>query len=223
MKYKLFLICIFNLIIIGNNKLSSNNTKKIHILNNLSYKNAMLINLRREVFTNIKNLKSGIELINFKLYHYTVRKDDNFFTIMARSAMDMDTLASVNNLASVYSIYPGQKILIPNIRGIKYILKKPESLAYISKKYKISFAILKKYQMADGLFLPGIKLKPGEKNLFTGKAFIHPLPTGKLSSKYGIRIDPFTKKTNIPSWHRYCRTCRYAYKSLRFRNCSIFW
>jgi len=174
-----------------------------YYLDSLSYTNPDLKFLKKEIFTHLHVSRSGREiekLTPLKFYKYKVRANDNFFTIMVRTGQNPDTLANVNKLASVHDIHEGQIINIPNYRGIFLETKKNESVKDISRRYKIPLKLLLKTNKIDleskgkRLFIPGARLLAKERNYFTGRAFINPLPVGKISSRYGKRIHPFTKR-----------------------------
>lgn len=184
----------------------------IHLAN-LDYKNKNLKNLREEIRINLQASRShsGRHIFtDLKFYTYKVQKEDNFFLIMSKTSMDMDTLTSVNGLSSPYEIYPGQLLKIPNMRGIyiedtrKEDATKQGGISQNEKKQKgirettdldesgagkkIFDRIHKKW------FLPGGRLENREKMFFYGKIFHAPLEEYRISSKYGKRSDPFTNK-----------------------------
>lgn len=169
-------------------------------LANLEYSNPSLKNLRSEIKENLRISKSGTKkeiLIPLKYYEYKVQKEDNFFKIMARTGMDLETLSSVNELSSPHDLSSGMVLEIPNMRGTFH----PEETNG-DEKTKLSFA--EKYQIdANKLqydsergkwFLPGISMGKSEKSFFYGFGFQLPLTTAIISSNFGKRLDPFTKK-----------------------------
>jgi len=169
----------------------------LRITGNESLKN-LRKNIRKSIFT-IKSRRSVQELPDLKFYYYKVKPGENFWTVLSRSNLDMDTLISVNSLSGPYDIKPGKKIFIPNMRGIikkgaqkqkivsiliKYIIKKE----YVLKTNRCKF-LNKKY-----LFIPCAKLSNLEKSLFLGTGFMYPLKKGKRTSGFGTRQNPFNKK-----------------------------
>lgn len=173
------------------------------ILNNLNYSNKKLKYLRSQIFHNLeisKNRKSEKRAYPLRFYKYKVKDKDNFFTIMSKTGQNADTLVNVNNLASVYDIRRGQVLKIPNYRGIFYNRKKKDTIEKISKDFSISIAALsaanygKSFIKKGLLFLPGVNLSKEERSYYSLHAFIHPLPQARVSSPYGFRINPFTKR-----------------------------
>lgn len=169
-------------------------------LANLEYSNPSLKNLRSEIKENLRISKSGSKkeiLIPLKYYEYKVQKEDNFFKIMARTGMDLETLSSVNELSSPHDLSPGMVLEIPNMRGTFH----PEETSgdektkqTLAEKYKIDSHKLQ-YDVDRGKwFLPGISMGKSEKSFFYGFGFQFPLTTVRISSNFGKRLDPFTKK-----------------------------
>lgn len=169
-------------------------------LANLEYSNPSLKNLRSEIKENLRISKSGVrreELIPLKYYQYKVRKEDNFFKIMARTGMDLETLSSVNELSSPHDLSPGMVLEIPNMRGTFH----PEEIAgdektklTLADKYDIDTNKLQYDSERGKWFLPGISMGKSEKSFFYGSGFQFPLTEARISSGFGKRLDPFTKK-----------------------------
>lgn len=172
----------------------------INDLKNLDYSNKTLQKLRAEIKYNLKVSKSSVgndDLMPLEFYRYVVTKDDNFFKIMAKTGMDIDTISSVNSLSSPQDIRVGMKLLLPNMRGI-YNRDNLPNTTHNKKLLSEKYNILEKYILYDNYndewFIPGKVLEKLEKAYFYGMAFMPPLDRGRMSSGYGSRIDPFTKK-----------------------------
>jgi hypothetical protein len=102
----------------------------IELLKNLDYENEVLKKLRSEVKYNLKVSKSknnSDDYIPLEFYKYTVVQGDNFFRIMARTGMNIDTISSVNALSSPQDIRVGMTLLIPNMRGVYDTENLPEN------------------------------------------------------------------------------------------------
>ncbi|EQA73443.1 LysM peptidoglycan-binding domain-containing M23 family metallopeptidase [Leptospira noguchii] len=175
--------------------------QKLELLKNLDYNNQSVKRLREDVKTNLKVSISNLErseLTSLEFYRYVVKKEDNFFKIMARTGMDIDTISSVNSLASPYDIYPGMELLIPNMRGI-YDSDETENSFLIRKKLSKKYKLAEKFISFDEdkklWFIPGKGLPKEERSFFYGMAFYRPLgDEGIISSRFGKRKDPFTRK-----------------------------
>ena len=158
-------------------------------ISKLSYRNHEIRLLRKEITHNLRTFKHG-DAIQIKWRYYRIVKNDNFFKIMAKTMQNHDTLSSVNRLASLYDIIPGQRWLIPNMRGIAVY----GSLRTIRKKYRKIAKPIQVPGKKNLWFLAGAEFNPEERKYFNLKIFIRPV-AGKISSKYGRRRDPFTKKS----------------------------
>jgi murein DD-endopeptidase MepM/ murein hydrolase activator NlpD len=172
----------------------------VPLLENLDYQNPALLQLRSEVKENLRISKSmlGHEKLKIRFVKYRVKKEDNFFKIMAKTGMDIDTISSVNYLSSPYDIRVGMILYIPNMRGIydsEEIPNTEEGKAKIAKKYNVPITLpIYEKEYAGGWFIPGKTLGKLEKSFFYGLAFVPPLLETRISSHYGKRKDPFTKK-----------------------------
>lgn len=169
------------------------------MLKNLDYKNPRLKQLRKEIFHNLRyskdrNFRRRHTIIPLKFYSYTVRNREKFFLIMARTGTDLESLASVNSLSSPHHIYQGMKLLIPNMRGSYYTGKKSKNLKELAALLRIPEKAIQKDKKTKKLFIAGKALGKKEKSYFYGVAFAHPLPGGRVSSRYGMRKDPFSRK-----------------------------
>jgi len=170
------------------------------ILKNLEYENEVLQKLRSEVKHNLKVSKSkgsDLEYIPLAFYKYTVVQGDGFFRIMARTGMNIDTISSVNALSSPQDIRVGMTLLIPNMRGVYDTDNLPEteiSRSKLAQKYDMPENLILFDKRIKEWFIPGRKLGRIEKSFFYGLAFHPPLNEGYLTSGFGTRLDPFTKK-----------------------------
>ena len=158
-------------------------------IQNLSYEDIQIQQQRIETTENIKSWLDS-KTIKLKWRTYTLKKNDNFFNIMAKTMLNHDTLSSVNRLASLWDTDPNDAWLIPNMRGVAEY-GTPEQL---SKKYHIDINLISAVpNVKDLWFIPGAKFAENEKEYFNLKAFIRPV-SGYISSDYGLRNDPFKQK-----------------------------
>jgi murein DD-endopeptidase MepM/ murein hydrolase activator NlpD len=170
------------------------------LLENLDYSNEKVKQLRADIKKNLKVSKSSNSnelLTPLVFFRYTVSRGDNFFKIMARTGMDIDTLSSVNSLSSPQDIRIGMKLLIPNMRGVydgSELSNKSSSRKKLALKYGISENLPVYDKEREDWFLPGRTLSKLEKSYFYGMAFIPPLAEGFHTSGFGMRTDPFTKE-----------------------------
>ncbi|MCX8000025.1 MAG: M23 family metallopeptidase [Leptospiraceae bacterium] len=173
---------------------------EIEQLENLDYQNPKLIELRKEVKENLRisKMHSIKHTPKLRFMKYKIQKGDNFFKIMTRTGMDIDTISSVNSLSSPYDIRVGMLLYIPNMRGVydkSDVLDDLQGRKKIAEKYQIPLELpIFDSELAEEWFIPGKTLSKLEKSFFYGLAFVPPLMELRTTSHFGKRIDPFTKK-----------------------------
>ncbi|EJO70913.1 LysM peptidoglycan-binding domain-containing M23 family metallopeptidase [Leptospira kirschneri] len=199
LRYPIEIVLFLFTVLFFNNRIDS--SQKSELLKNLDYNNQSVKRLREDIKNNLKISISNLErseLTSLEFYRYVVKKEDNFFKIMARTGMDIDTISSVNSLASPYDIYTGMELLIPNMRGIYDSNETENSLLVrkkLSKKYKLAEKFISFDEDKKLWFIPGKGLPKEERSFFYGVAFYRPLgDEGIISSRFGKRKDPFTRK-----------------------------
>ncbi len=146
----------------------------------------------------------GIEVDtpSFETILYTVRPEDTLWDIAQRQGVNVDTLVSANqSIKNVSSLRAGQRLRIPNQKGVFHKIKSGETLSNISDVYKVNLGkiietnnISKPKNLIEGkeIFIPGAKLLPAAKEYLLGDiGFIRPVRSGWFSSGYGYRRDPF--------------------------------
>jgi len=176
---------------------SAGSENVIPVLSSLNRNSPEIKNLRQDIRTSlyvIKSRRDPIQVPELKFYKYRVKDKDTFWTILAKTSLDMDTLITSNNLATPRDIASGMTIYIPNMRGIIYKKQKRESLSDISRKFRGSPEVLKIVNRMDNeakpvIFIPCGKLSNLERSLFLGTAFSSPVK-GRKTSGFGFRKDP---------------------------------
>jgi len=137
---------------------------------------------------------------SFAWQNYTVRSGDTVEGIARRYGLSLDAVIASNNLRNVRFLRAGERIRIPNMDGVPYTVKSGDSYAGIAASQEVPLeAILdaNEIQSADiragmVLFIPGAKMDKTELRQALGSLFIWPI-SGKQSSGFGWRNDPFTK------------------------------
>ncbi|WP_439956936.1 LysM peptidoglycan-binding domain-containing M23 family metallopeptidase [Leptospira ryugenii] len=173
------------------------------VLANLEYSNPALKELRADIKENLRISKSGgasERIIPLKYYQYKVKKTDQFFQIMARTQMDMETLSSVNELSSPHDLVPGMVLEIPNMRGVfhpEITDSSQDTKLRLAEKYKYDPELMQYDSNREKWFFPGLVMGKTEKSFFYGFGFSVPLEDFAMSSSFGKRLDPFTKKVTF--------------------------
>ena len=91
-------------------------------LENLDHQNnnhlkSLRDDVKKTLFT-IKSRRSDSNLPELKFYSYKVKPGENFWVVLSKCSMDMDTLMTVNGLTSPFQVVPGTVLYIPNMRGM---------------------------------------------------------------------------------------------------------
>ncbi|MBN2442166.1 MAG: M23 family metallopeptidase [Spirochaetales bacterium] len=135
---------------------------------------------------------------------YEVKKGDTISGIAKSLRLNIDTIISYNNIKSIRKIYSGMKLLVPNTDGVKYIVRKGDCLSSIAIKFGIALNNLLDWNnvsssiinSGDILFIPGAKMNRFDLAQVMGTLFLYPVK-GRLSSRYGWRIHPISKKRSF--------------------------
>ncbi len=150
----------------------------------------------------------------FALSTYVVRTGDSLWSIACKYDLDINTLFGCNSLKDPDRLKPGTTLRIPNQDGILYEIKKGDTLDKISKKFGIypeavvaanELGSSKTVKEGQSLFLPGakpitvvqqIRGVSGNVSGSGSHGFLWPM-RGRISSPFGWRRDPFTKRRDF--------------------------
>jgi len=137
---------------------------------------------------------------------YRAKTGDNLWTIAKKNDLDWFTLLSINRLEKANDISLGQRVKIPNQRGILHVLKEGETLEDVALNYDINIRkiirvnrILDPDNIKNGtdIFVPGAKVTQAFGNELIKTSgispqFAWPCRRSRTSSRFGYRKDPFT-------------------------------
>ncbi len=183
-------------------------------LKNLEYSNPDLQKVREEIKINLHISRGGStqeDLIPLRFVKYKIVQGDTYSKIQTKSMLDISTIQSLNSLTSAHDIQKDKTIFLCNMRGIydnEELPNSEKSRERLAQKYQINQKLLIYDDVYRGeWFIPGQRMTSKELTFFTGQAFTLPLKetpeesfslskpvSGSTSSKWGRRIDPFTKK-----------------------------
>ncbi len=135
---------------------------------------------------------------------YVVEKGDTLLELAIRFKLNVDTLVSVNNIQDATLLQYGRDLLVPSSNGIIHTVSRRDTIDGIAKKYNTpASAILDINDVRNALLVPGhklfvpdAKLDQFELGLILGTVFYFPT-RGVLSSGYGYRISPITKRRHF--------------------------
>ncbi len=134
-----------------------------------------------------------------KVSLYKAQPGESISQIAQRFKLNLDTVLSWNDIRDVRSIRSGTTLGIPNADGLKYTVRRGDTLERIARANGVALnALLDWNQLPSSvisvgqeLFLPGVHMRSNELNGILGNLFIYPV-RGKISSYFGTRPDPFT-------------------------------
>jgi murein DD-endopeptidase MepM/ murein hydrolase activator NlpD len=139
-------------------------------------------------------IQNGKEPPALVLYSYTVRASIDIFSLAARLNLPYETIATLNRLDRSRSFLPGERVLASSVPGV-FAPQCPGSdldllLSYRSEKegYPVTVSLGK--AQVKLRFYPGSRFSPEESTLFLGLLFRFPLPSGVLTSGFGMRASP---------------------------------
>jgi len=145
--------------------------------------------LREEIKYHLRQSQKNIQL---KIYQYQLKKNEDFYYLMAKTYMDHSSLLSLNQI-KIEDFKANTVIYIPNCRG--YFTEKP--LNQSTNYHIVNITFLKKtfYFYPHQKDLMVFQKQFSEPN-HTTKKYFFPLPTKNniITSYFGWRIDPFTNK-----------------------------
>ena len=135
---------------------------------------------------------------NLTIYQYTVRENEDFFFLSARLNIPMAALASLNRISDPRSLQAGRTILLPSCPGIFIPANVETYLEMIiastreSSERSIEIRINSAGISESFLFFPGADFTPTERTFFLNSGFRFPLRQYRITSRFGMRSDPFT-------------------------------
>jgi murein DD-endopeptidase MepM/ murein hydrolase activator NlpD len=141
-------------------------------------------------------IQGGKPLPDLVIYSYVVHSTVDLFSLAARLNLPYETLATLNRLDRSRSFLPGERVLAPSAPGI-FAPIAPGSDLDLLLSYRVREGGQTVSLNAGGKtrslrFYPGARFSPEERALFLGLLFRFPLPSGILTSGFGLRESPIT-------------------------------
>ena len=138
----------------------------------------------------------GEELPALTLFTYAPRDGDTLFAIAARLSIPYSAVATVNDLTGP-SLEGRDVIILPNIPGVFVPLSPQTDLQHVMHSLRsdtpaLIYSIPTETGTRPYRFYAGADFLPDERRSFLGLLFRHPLPTGRVTSPFGPRSNPFT-------------------------------
>jgi murein DD-endopeptidase MepM/ murein hydrolase activator NlpD len=183
---------------------AAHKSESFEILKTVDLQDESIKSIRKDVRNTIiiiKKRQMQDNLPELKFYKYKVKQNDNFWKILSKTSLNIDTLSAINSLPSPMDVFPGKEIFVSNMRGVIHKVNINDTIESISKKYDIRKEyICKVNKITDNkinkeyLFIPSGELSNIERSLFLGVGFASPLKQYTRTSAFGRRVDPFNKK-----------------------------
>jgi len=138
------------------------------------------------------------------LYHYQTENGDTVFSLAARCNLPYESLVLLNGIRSPDSLQAGKNLLLPNQPGIFIPLNPENDLEKLIYAWRISslsdvqiIRVKKNNRELSFYYLPGERFHSLERSFFLNTLFRFPLPSGVVTSSYGMRINPFTRRKHF--------------------------
>lgn len=145
--------------------------------------------------------------------YHTVRQNETLYSISVKNKVSVNDLMYLNDMSSA-KVYPGQKLLLKSdgsksTRGSSYhTVKRGETLYQISNRYNVSVDNLKTYNnlnsndisvgqriyLRSGMVAKSTTMPTSRVSSPTLRSFRKPLKSIAITSPYGTRVHPVTKK-----------------------------
>lgn len=147
------------------------------------------------------------------LTEYKIRKNDNIWNIAKKFRVGHRLIIEANDITHPDMLLPGNTIKVPNKTGIFYVVKSGDSVKKISAAHRVEAEKIiaqngtGRLRAGTKIFIPdAVAPKPAavavrngaeERGANSGRiSFMWPL-TGKLTSGFGVRRDPFSDKSQF--------------------------
>jgi len=132
-----------------------------------------------------------------RIFKYTLKKGEDIWTIVAKTSLNIDTIATLNQIDFIGMIGEESVIYFPDTLGVFFDTnttdKKEIAEIYSIKEKDIQLVEDPLDSQHSLFFAPEITLSFLERTYLTGVVFYAPL-MGVETSKFGPRVDPFINK-----------------------------
>jgi murein DD-endopeptidase MepM/ murein hydrolase activator NlpD len=140
---------------------------------------------------------------DLRFYSFVMAYDADIFSLAARLNVPYDALASLNRISGSGTIAAGAQILIPSRPGI-FLTEKPASdLEYLMFSWRNGeeggalLSARRGKRLERFLYFPAGRFNAAERLYFLNGAYRYPLPKGRVTSGFGMRLSPITMHSGI--------------------------
>lgn len=143
-------------------------------------------------------IQSGKKPPDLILYSYKVKYEVDIFSLAARLNLPYETIATLNRLDRARNFIPGETVLAVSVPGL-FAPTAPGSdldllLSYREEDTSYLVSVFKDGRTMTLRFFPGARFNAEERSLFLGLLMRFPLPTGVITSSFGLRTHPISGK-----------------------------
>jgi murein DD-endopeptidase MepM/ murein hydrolase activator NlpD len=143
-------------------------------------------------------IQSGKPPPELVIYSYTVQVSVDIFSLAASLNLPYETIATLNRLDRSRSFLPGEKVLVSSVPGV-FAPQTAGSdldllLSYRDQKEGYLVTVSSGKAQVKLRFYPGSRFSAEEQAVFLSLFFHFPLPSGTLSSGFGMRESPIDRR-----------------------------
>ena len=170
------------------------------LLDSLNYNDDRFIALSESTIASKNRMIKGIKKDEYtfpEIYSYEVKPGEDIWTIIAKTSLNIDSIATLNRFDFIGMVKERSEVLLPDTLGV-FLDEEAFDSEEIADKYSIDAINILSGQ--DPLnpgkvlyFVPEVELSFLERTYLMGIVFRAPL-MGVKTSGYGLRIDPFVNE-----------------------------
>lgn len=151
-----------------------------------------------------RSVYSNSDIPPLGLFSYKPKGEDSIFSVAARFNLAYDTIASLNGLRNPDALLEAEYLVIPNQQGLFIPVQPSNDLEKLMRSWR-GDSVLRVREIVIAAprgkrrfyFFPGENFHAVERSFFLNVLFRFPLPTGVVSSGFGMRISPFSHKEHF--------------------------
>ncbi|MFA6504558.1 MAG: M23 family metallopeptidase [Treponemataceae bacterium] len=132
------------------------------------------------------------------VYSYTPKTGDTLLAVAARCGIPYETIVTANRIPAGGDLIPGRIILLPAAPGL-FVPQTPasdlERIVAGARAENAASGVVTLRREGKPIkfhFFPGAEFTPTERAFFLNVAFRFPLPSARVTSVFGLRINPVT-------------------------------